>query len=326
MAWYSDWDRFPRTKTVAERRRDAGRAVAQLEKKGRALQPVTLEGRRTIAATFWGQAWCEHLETYSDYSNRLPRGRSYVRNGSVIDLRVEPGVVHALVSGSRVYTVKIDVTPLGKARWKELVAECSGQIDSVIALLQGQLPDAALARLCDRSTGLFPSSKQLAMTCSCPDWAGLCKHLAAVLYGVGARLDREPELLFVLRGVDKLDLVGAAAGGALLERPTGEDALTADALGDIFGIELEAERPAPPKALRSRTRRTARGQRPAAVGKKSAAAPPVGRASAPPASRTPRRASSSTGLRAGSEFDTYNRALEKLGRALQKATRPARRR
>ncbi len=302
MAWDSSWSRFPRKATVWERQRDAERAGAQLEKKGRKLQPVSIEGGRAMATTFWGKGWCEHIETYSDYSNRLPRGRSYARNGSVIDLRVEPGVVHALVSGSRVYTVKIDVTPLAKARWKELVAECAGQIDSLIALLQGELPDAALARLCDPVSGLFPSAKQLAMTCSCPDWAGLCKHLAAVLYGVGARLDHEPQLLFVLRGVDKLDLVGEAASGALLERTTGEGSLAADALGDIFGIELDAEKATPPKKPRSQRRRA-----------KVAAASP---APVRPGRSRGARASKAEGVER--DLADYQRALEKLGSAIQK--------
>lgn len=287
MAWDSSWSRFPRQATVWERQRDAERAVAKLEKKGRALQPVRLEGRRAMAATFWGKAWCEHIETYSDYSNRLPRGRSYARNGSVIDLRLEPGVVHALVSGSRVYTVKIEVTPLAKARWKELVAQCAGQIDSLIALLQGQLPDAVLARLADPVSGLFPAANQLAMTCSCPDWAGLCKHLAAVLYGVGARLDDEPQLLFLLRRVDQLELVGEAAGGALLARASEEGSLAPEALGDIFGIELHAEQAAPPKKPRSRPRRA-----------KAPAAPQA--------------------LDLGRALADYRRTLEKLGGALRK--------
>lgn len=242
MSWYSS--HYPRKTSPRQRWAVARREVARLEKSGRELEPVLIEGR-TIARTFWGKAWCDHIETFSDYSNRLPRGRTYARNGSVIDLQLAPGEVRALVSCSSVYEVRIDIEPLAKARWAALVNECSGRIDSIVALLAGELPDAVLARLCDVERGLFPTSRQLKLACSCPDWAGLCKHLAAVLYGVGARLDSEPELFFVLRGVDKLDLVGAAAGDALAGKAAPGD-LPADELSDLFGIELDAgSRPAP---------------------------------------------------------------------------------
>lgn len=249
MAWYrSDWDSFPRKQTVGERLASAQAEAARLEKKGRKLSPVIIAGN-AIANTFWGKAWCKHLETWSDYETRLPRGRSYARNGSVIDLQLTPGVVTALVSGSSVYDVKIEMEPLALPRWKSLVAQCTGKIESVIELLSGQLSDAVMERLCDPQTGLFPASGQLEMSCSCPDSASLCKHLAAVLYGVGSRLDREPELLFVLRGVDKFDLIGQAAAGAIAQPTAAKDELPRDLLAEIFGIELAVgeEDHAPPK-------------------------------------------------------------------------------
>jgi uncharacterized Zn finger protein len=254
MAWYrSDWDSFPRKQTVGERQASAQAEAAKLEKRGRKLSPVIIEGN-AIATTFWGKAWCQHLETYSDYETRLPRGRSYARNGSVIDLQLAPGVVTALVSGSSVYEITIDVEPLALPRWKALVAQCTGKIDSVVELLSGQLSDSVMEKLCEPKTGLFPSSSQLEMSCSCPDSASLCKHLAAVLYGVGSRLDRQPELLFVLRGVDQFDLIGQAAAGAIAQHSSAKDELPRDQLSDIFGIELAVgdEAPAPPKKRSTR--------------------------------------------------------------------------
>ena len=150
--------------------------------------PNTIEGR-TIASTFWGKAWCENLERYSDYANRLPRGRTYVRNGSVVDLALLPGKVAARVSGSRLYTVTIEVTPLAKARWKALCKDCAGAIDSVVELLQGRFAKGVMERLCHAKTGLFPAPAEIRFACTCPDWASMCKHVAASLYGVGARLD-----------------------------------------------------------------------------------------------------------------------------------------
>lgn len=238
MAWY--YDRFPKKLTVGERAAEARAVTKSLEKKGKKLEPVVIEGN-TISSTFWGKAWCAHLETYSDYESRLPRGRSYARNGSVIDLKLEPGSIRALVSGSSLYTIEIDVRPLALDRWKTLVRECSGKIDSVVGLLTGKLPDSVMHKLCDPKTGLFPAASHLEMSCSCPDSAELCKHLAAVLYGVGARLDHQPELLFVLRGVDQFDLVGEAAAKSIATQKRAANELRSDELADIFGIELALE-------------------------------------------------------------------------------------
>jgi uncharacterized Zn finger protein len=262
MAWYRDGYGFPPKLTVGERKAQARREAAALEKKGHKLQPIELTGPK-IATTFWGGAWCDHLETYSDYVNRLERGRSYVRSGSVIDLKLEPGCVRALVSGSEVYSITIDVDPLPIARWKQLVKECSGEIGSLVSLLSGTLPAQVMERLCDPRTGIFPTSKQLALSCSCPDYAGLCKHLAAVLYGVGSRLDHEPELLFVLRGVEKLDLIDAAAAGVIAEKQgPAKDELRSDELADLFGIELVSEEPEAPKSNRKKpARRSKRGRK-----------------------------------------------------------------
>ena len=226
--------------TVAQRRRQAAREVAALRKKGRSVDPVNIGGQK-IARTFWGQAWCGNLESYSDYANRLPRGRTYVRNGSVIDLRIDKGQVAALVSGSSIYVVDISIRPAKKARWKDLIGQCAGKIDSVVELLQGRFSKGVMKILARRDTGLFPSPREIELTCSCPDWAAMCKHVAAVLYGIGARLDHAPEMLFVLRGVDPMDLVAQAGhGGVLSELTEGLKAqiLDAGSLSSIFGIDI----------------------------------------------------------------------------------------
>ena len=188
--------------SVAARRARAARELATLRKNGRTMSPVAIEGRK-IARTFWGEAWCDNLERYSDYANRLPRGRTYVRNGSVVDLQVGPGRVTALVSGSAMYEVQVTVGPVPRAHWRAICKDCSGAIDSLVELLQGRFSKGVMTRLCEQKTGLFPSPKEILFTCSCPDWASMCKHVAAVLYGIGARLDHQPELLFALRKVDQ---------------------------------------------------------------------------------------------------------------------------
>ena len=254
MAYGSYYGEFPAYVSVAERRRRAARKVAQLRKQGHEPAPILLAPRGSIARTFWGKAWCENLETFADFASRLPRGRAYVRNGSVIDLQIAKGEVHALVSGSEIYDVTIAVAPLAAVRWKAVRKECAGQIGTVVELLSGKLSSAVMEKLCHRERGLFPSGKQIEMRCSCPDGAWLCKHLAAVLYGVGARLDEVPELLFTLRGVDGAELVAAAGdAGALMAAPgAGQDAIASEDLADIFGIELESA--AAPEAARARRR------------------------------------------------------------------------
>jgi uncharacterized Zn finger protein len=228
---------------VAKRRAIAARELEKLRKKGRKISPVVLEGR-TIARTFWGKAWCENLERYSDFENRLPRGRTYVRNGSVVDLRIERGQVRAMVSGSELYTARIDIDTIPKAQWEAICRDCLGSVASLLELLQGKIARNVMERVCREGDGLFPSPREIKMRCSCPDWTDMCKHTSAVLYGVGARLDAEPDLLFALRGVDRSELI-AGAGRSL---PIGqtqvaeERTIADDDVAALFGIELE---PAP---------------------------------------------------------------------------------
>jgi len=238
--------RFAPYVSVAERRAEAAREVKRRAKRGEVLAPVVIEGRK-VAHTVWGLAWCEHIEDHADVSNRLPRGLTYVRNGSVIDLRIAPGQISALVSGSSIYTVRVTVQPMQAARWEAIASACVGHIDSLVDLLQGRLDRGVMTRLCHPTEGIFPRARELRFECSCPDGAALCKHVAATLYGVGHRLDTRPELLFTLRQVDQAALVPQVAALAIAGPST--PTLADDGLGALFGLEFEAgpiALPAPP--------------------------------------------------------------------------------
>ena len=239
MSWGYDWRPYV---SVGERRRRAAREMERLRKKGLDIQPIALTGNK-IAKTYWGAAWCQHLESYSDYANRLPRGRTYVRNGSVCHLAVSPGKVEAMVSGSEIYKVRIEIKKLPAPKWRTIKQRCAGQIGSLLDLLRGKLSDNVMSVVSDREDGLFPQPKEISLDCSCPDWATMCKHVAAVLYGVGARLDEHPELLFLLRGVDHEELIAADAEAAVtsaIVRGKKRRVVAGD-LSDVFGIELAAD-------------------------------------------------------------------------------------
>ncbi|MCE5231234.1 hypothetical protein LLG95_16785 [bacterium] len=234
------WDYFPKYVSVAARKAKARKELEKLRKKGIDIQPVALNAR-TIARSFWGKGWCDHLESFSDFENRLPRGRSYVRNGSVCHLDIKPGRIEAMVSGSSLYKITIKIEPLKAAAWKAVKDKCRGRIGSMLELLQGRLSDHVMAVVSDRKNGLFPQPGEIHLDCSCPDWATMCKHVAAALYGVGSRLDSRPELLFILRGVDAEELIAAEV--ALPQAAASDDALAEAGLSEIFGIELDAPKP-----------------------------------------------------------------------------------
>ena len=260
---------------VAERRRKAAGEMAKLAGKGQAISPVVIQGR-AIAATAWGKAWCANMESYSDYSSRLPRGRTYVRNGSVVDLQITPGTVAARVSGSSIYRTTITVKPVPKTNWQQICADCTGGIDSLVELLQGRFSKGVMDRLCRQGDGLFPVPKDIHFDCSCPDGATMCKHVAAVLYGIGARLDSKPELLFTLRQVDPAELLSKAGSGVVTAPAAGERTLYGDDIGALFGLEMDG----------STAAATAAPKKPQAAAKPVGAARPTAKPSRPGAKPT----------------------------------------
>jgi hypothetical protein len=178
---YNGWKPYV---PVAQRRARATKELARMKKKGLTVQPVEVAGRK-IAASFWGKGWCDQMESFSDYENRLPRGRTYVRNGSVCHLAIQPGRIEAIVSGSELYNIVITIAPLANKKWEAVKVACAGRIGSLIDLLRGKLADGVMAVVCQRETGLFPLPGEMKLHCDCPDWASMCKHVAAVLYGAG---------------------------------------------------------------------------------------------------------------------------------------------
>jgi uncharacterized Zn finger protein len=250
MAWFKPRPRhgrgFFKQPTVAERKARAQAYLRRHDKgAGAGLDPILIEG--ALAATWWGKAWNGNLEGYADYANRMARGRSYVRNGSVLDLRIAPGEVLALVQGSRPqpYKVRIDIETLHAPARKRLAEACAGKLESAEALLDGRFPEDLKEILVSGKYGLFPAPAQIRFSCSCPDWASMCKHVAATLYGVGARLDRDPSIFFILRGMQAEDLVSQVVGRnveALLESRSVHEAeildLEDEKLGDLFGLDL----------------------------------------------------------------------------------------
>jgi uncharacterized Zn finger protein len=247
---------------VAKRRERAARLVAILELRGETLSPVTA-ARGSIAKTYWGNAWCQNLERYSDYASRLPRGRTYLRNGSVIDLKIEAGEVIAQVMGSSLYRIAVKISAVPAAHWQSLSHDCAQSIDSWVELLQGKLSTAVMERIARPGAGLFPSPREITFSCSCPDAAAICKQVAATLYGIGARLDAEPELLFRLRKVDSKELVARVGEGGLpvQQRPVASRILDSSKLADVFGLDLgslEVKMPAAEKGVGKSTGKISR--------------------------------------------------------------------
>lgn len=294
---------------VAKRRAQANKKTEALQKQGKEIQPVEIGGSK-IAHSFWGKGWCKHLESFSDYSNRLPRGRTYARNGSVCHLDIQPGRIEALVSGSSLYTVTVEIKPLPQSAWKVIKEKCAGGIGSMLELLQGKLSNEVMAVVSDREGGLFPKPGEIKLKCSCPDWATMCKHVAAVLYGAGNRFDTRPELLFLLRNVAAEELI--AANLALPGKPgAAGDTIAESQLASIFGIDLDEGEPAPvAKPARAKAAGPRAGQ--------SATAPKPPRKAAPKSAPTVKgakkaAASPSTATRLRPTSASVARLRKKLG-------------
>ncbi|MEX0671321.1 MAG: SWIM zinc finger family protein [Pirellulales bacterium] len=276
MSWGRSRDAWPEYVPVATRvARATKQAQGRARKQGRQPAPVIIAGRE-IAKTFWGRAWCRNLEASSDFANRLPRGKTYVRNGSVVDLQIGPGRIDAVVAGSHVYDVSISITPITKAAWRAIRQDCGQSIDSLLDLLAGQFSDGVMQRLTRPKDGLLPQRSEMKMACTCPDGAWVCKHVAAVIYGVGSRLDVEPELLFRLRDADHQELIAAATTkAALAQSLAGSEAHALDTgdLAAIFGVDIDvAARKPRPKAPLAGTKKPvpAGTKKPALAGTKKA--------------------------------------------------------
>jgi uncharacterized Zn finger protein len=213
--------------------------LSKLLKSNPNLSPVRITGTgRKMAATWWGQAWNKNLERYSDYANRLPRGRSYLRDGSVLDLQISTGKVTALVLGGSLYFVEIKIKPMKKADWDTIVKSCGNKIASMEVLTEGRFPEDLSELFTAKGSGLFPTPEELEFNCSCPDWAEMCKHVAAALYGVGARLDEDPTLFFTLRDIEFEKLLKKTVEHKMRELLKNADRKTSRAISDADAAEL----------------------------------------------------------------------------------------
>jgi uncharacterized Zn finger protein len=232
MSWYEYED-------GRDRRAALNEALQRRRESGEAFEPLQApRGSAKLVRSFWGQAWCRHLESYQDYESRLPRGRSYLRQGNVYNLAIEPGSVTAQVAGSSLYDVEVTILTMAEPEWNDLQAACAGQVGSLLDLLAGKLGDGVLRVVTDPDRGLFPTPRQIRFSCNCPDWANVCKHVAAVLYGVAVKFDSDPALFFRLRGVDPMEIISAGAQTALGGAPSGGLELEDADLSALFGIDL----------------------------------------------------------------------------------------
>lgn len=249
---YNDYGFAPYV-SVGEKKERSEKQVAKLRKKNPNLAPVVLP-TRTLAHSWWGKSWNNNVERYADFANRLDRGRSYVRCGCVLDLQVKQGEVHSLVagSGSKPYKIKIEIAPLPQHQLSHITNQAKEKLQSLTELLAGKFPTDLQDLFFDREAGLFPTPNDISFDCNCPDWAITCKHVAATLYGIGARLDEDPSLFFTLRHIDQSALVSeviATQTDALLKKAasgTGRRRRLADSdVGAVFNVDLQ-QHSAPP--------------------------------------------------------------------------------
>jgi len=238
MSYYG----FPEYVSVAEKKEKAEKAIEKLKKKGENIEPVQVEGR-ILAKTWWGKAWNLNLESYADYSNRIARGRSYLRNGAVLDLKIAKGNSIALVQGStsKPYTVSINIDTLIKSKWKQVIDLCNHKIDSLEQLVEGKFPKEFEILFTEKKYGMFPSPKEIQFHCNCPDGAYMCKHVAAVLYGIGTRLDKDPMLFFELRDMDAQELIKKSMESKLENmlknaNKKSKREIASEDIFDIFGV------------------------------------------------------------------------------------------
>ncbi len=236
---------YPKYVSVGQKMAKAEKKLKQLRKKMPDIRPVILTGS-SLARTWWAKSWNDNLERYADYDNRIGRGRSYLRHGAVLDLKITPGKVTALVMGSAAnpYEITITIQPVAASQWKTIKKQCQGHLKSLQDLLAGKFPKTLAEIFFTQDQGLFPTPKAIGFQCSCPDSASMCKHVAAALYGIGARFDEDPSLFFTLRGVDTGDLIADAVKGStdeLLNKTRKKTAKVIDDadLANLFGIDMD---------------------------------------------------------------------------------------
>ena len=203
MSNYWNTDRTFSQPTIAELRekvRDSSKIAA---KKKLQYEPIGPVSRRDVCTSWWGKAWCANLEQYADFESRLGRGKRYMKSGTVIDLKIRKGRIEARVQGTRKtpYKVEIRISPLSEEKCDALIEKCGRRINNMECLIKGEFP-SELKELFTSENGFFPSPKEISFSCSCPDWALMCKHVAAAMYGIGVRLDENPFYFFELRGID----------------------------------------------------------------------------------------------------------------------------
>lgn len=162
-----------------------------------------------IGETWWAKRFLSILDSFG-WSKRLTRGRSYARSGQVIEYNIDYGVITSKVQGSRAkpYSINIKVKTLSMKQWSSIIKTMASQARFLAKLLSGEMPHDIEDLFKSTGVPLFPSSeKDFHAECSCPDWANPCKHIAAVYYVVGEAFDRNPFLIFHLRGVKKDELL-----------------------------------------------------------------------------------------------------------------------
>ena len=236
------WDEgFYSQPTASELKRKAEASRKKAEETGNVLEPVVIQGRN-VANSWWGRAWCANLERYADFESRLGRGKRYVKTGAVIDLKIGKGKIQAKVQGSRKtpYKVEIRISPLSEERCQEIIGKCGRRVENLEKLLTGDFP-VELKELFTEQDGLFPSPREISFSCSCPDWALMCKHVAAALYGIGARLDENPSLFFELRGIEVgrfIDVAIANRVELMLKNVGGKSAriIRDEEILELFGV------------------------------------------------------------------------------------------
>lgn len=217
--------------------------------------------RGDIAQTWWSERFIAVLAE-SGLGGRLQRGKTYARKGQVISLDLQPGVVNAVVQGSRVrpYRVRIGVTPFGKAEWAAVERELSGDAWYMARLLAGEMPDDIEQVFARAGLRLFPAgAEDLSMDCNCPDWGVPCKHLAAAFYLLAESFDEDPFRILAWRGRTREDLL---ANLAVVAHPGQRDDMgfdgrghggradvpLEDLLGSFFQLQADLPRPSPRSA------------------------------------------------------------------------------